>query len=146
MVYVLSDGEDGTTGQLRCLFSATTSAQTPINMAQHSYWNLRGHDSGTTLDHKLSISSCAPYPVALFCPPSPLPLFLGFLKQQSASPLPGTSIRCNTATGSCEGTTLEPFLITATVSACPPFSFSQNLPSPPAQRHGETQLLESARA
>lgn len=65
VVYVLSDGSDGSdgsdssTGRLRCLFSATTDACTPINMVQHSYWNLKGHASGNVLDHTLSV--CADY-------------------------------------------------------------------------------------
>lgn len=57
VLYVLSDGSDGSIGCLRCMFSATTDAPSPINMAQHSYWNLKGHASGTILDHTLSISA-----------------------------------------------------------------------------------------
>ena len=30
-------------------------AATPINLAQHSYFNLGGHASGTVLDHELTI-------------------------------------------------------------------------------------------
>lgn len=28
---------------------------TPINLAQHTYWNLAGHNSGDTLDHSIQI-------------------------------------------------------------------------------------------
>ncbi|KAJ1384497.1 Glycoside hydrolase-type carbohydrate-binding [Sesbania bispinosa] len=28
---------------------------TPVNLAQHTYWNLRGHDSGDILSHKVQI-------------------------------------------------------------------------------------------
>mmetsp|Transcript_427 Transcript_427/g.1274 ORF Transcript_427/g.1274 Transcript_427/m.1274 type:complete len:322 (-) Transcript_427:1124-2089(-) len=57
VVYVLTDGDHGTTGRLRCLFTATTDASTPVNMAQHSYWNLGGHASGDILNHRLTISA-----------------------------------------------------------------------------------------
>ncbi len=34
---------------------ATTDRTTLVNMAHHSYWNLGGHDSGTILDHDLTL-------------------------------------------------------------------------------------------
>ena len=41
--------------ELKIMMTATADESTPINMAHHSYWNLGGHDSGTILDHVLSI-------------------------------------------------------------------------------------------
>ena len=43
-------------GTLRARFEAVTDKATPINMAQHTYWNLGGHDSGSVLEHKLMIN------------------------------------------------------------------------------------------
>lgn len=34
-------------------FHAVTDADTVINMTNHAYWNLRGADSGTALDHEM---------------------------------------------------------------------------------------------
>lgn len=48
VVYVL--GDDGT---LRIAFSAEADAPTLCNLAQHTYWNLGGHDGGDVLDHEL---------------------------------------------------------------------------------------------
>ena len=45
-----------TEGVLKARFEATTTQATPINMAQHTYWNLGGHDSGSVLEHKLTIN------------------------------------------------------------------------------------------
>ena len=36
---------------------ATTDKTTLVNMAHHSYWNLGGHDSGTILDHELTLDA-----------------------------------------------------------------------------------------
>jgi aldose 1-epimerase len=47
-VYTLTD-ED----QLRLEMTATTDQPTPINLTQHSYWNLAG--TGTVLDHLLAV-------------------------------------------------------------------------------------------
>ncbi|CAK0761389.1 hypothetical protein CVIRNUC_002855 [Coccomyxa viridis] len=43
-------------GVLRVIFEATTDKQTPVNIVQHSYFNLAGHASGTALDHTLHIN------------------------------------------------------------------------------------------
>lgn len=41
---------------------ATTDAATPLNLAQHTYFNLNGEANGTVLDHYLQLNSCALLP------------------------------------------------------------------------------------
>ncbi|CAH8370265.1 unnamed protein product [Eruca vesicaria subsp. sativa] len=68
--YHSADGEEGYPGAVTVtatytLTSATTmrldmeavpeNKDTPINLAQHTYWNLSGHDSGNILNHKIQI-------------------------------------------------------------------------------------------
>lgn len=67
--YVSKDGEEGYPGtvtaktiytltngnELRVEMQATTDKTTLVNMAHHSYWNLGGHNSGTILDHELTL-------------------------------------------------------------------------------------------
>jgi aldose 1-epimerase len=69
--YRSPDGEDGypgavdacvvytltAAGELRIDFSAMTDRPTIVNLSQHSYWNLAGHDSGDVLDHRLEIGA-----------------------------------------------------------------------------------------
>ena len=43
-------------GTLRIIFEATTDKQTPVNIVQHSYFNLAGHDAGNSLDQILYIN------------------------------------------------------------------------------------------
>ncbi|ESQ48123.1 hypothetical protein EUTSA_v10021070mg [Eutrema salsugineum] len=68
--YHSDDGEEGYPGAVSVtatytLTSATTmrldmeavpkNKDTPISLAQHTYWNLAGHDSGNILDHSIQI-------------------------------------------------------------------------------------------
>ena len=69
LTYVSKDGEEGYPGtvtaktvytltndnELKVEMEATTDKTTIVNMAHHSYWNLAGHDSGTILDHELTL-------------------------------------------------------------------------------------------
>jgi aldose 1-epimerase len=69
LTYVSRDGEAGYPGtvtartvytltnanELKIEMQATTDATTLVNMAHHTYWNLAGHDSGTILDHELTL-------------------------------------------------------------------------------------------
>lgn len=49
-------------GELRIEYRAVTDADTPLNLTNHSYFNLNGHDSGTVLKHlaKIHADSYAP--------------------------------------------------------------------------------------
>jgi aldose 1-epimerase len=69
LTYVSKDGEENYPGtvtaktvytltndnELKVEIQATTDKTTLVNMAHHSYWNLGGHDSGTILDHELTL-------------------------------------------------------------------------------------------
>uniref|UniRef100_A0A804LL28 Aldose 1-epimerase n=1 Tax=Zea mays TaxID=4577 RepID=A0A804LL28_MAIZE len=72
------DGEQGFPGNLDvlvtykidgdCSYSVTMYARpldkpTPVNLAQHTYWNLRGHGNGTVLRHAVQIFASAVTPV-----------------------------------------------------------------------------------
>jgi aldose 1-epimerase len=71
------DGEEGFPGQLTVTatyllkgnrlevdMTATVSKfRTPVNLAQHSYFNLGGHDSGSVYDHSVMIQADAYTPV-----------------------------------------------------------------------------------
>ncbi|KAF7025161.1 hypothetical protein CFC21_037389 [Triticum aestivum] len=76
--YRSGDGEEGFPGALDvlvtykidgdCSYSVTMYARpvdkpTPVNLAQHTYWNLRGHGRGTVLDHSVQIFASAVTPV-----------------------------------------------------------------------------------
>jgi aldose 1-epimerase len=69
--YTSKDGEEGYPGTLSTTitymltegnewhihYQATTDKATPINLTQHAYFNLAGHDAGTILDHELKIDA-----------------------------------------------------------------------------------------
>ncbi len=51
VIYRLTD-----TNELWIDYQATTDRPTIVNLTNHSYFNLSGHDSGDILDHKISIN------------------------------------------------------------------------------------------
>ena len=75
--YTSPDSEEGYPGTLKASVSyglttrdelvidyeATTDKPTPVNLSQHSYWNLHGDGVGTILDHQLTIDASAFTPV-----------------------------------------------------------------------------------
>ncbi len=77
MTYTSDDGEEGYPGRLsstvvysladdntlRIDMSASTQAPTIVNIVNHSYWNLAGHNSGNILDHQLMLNASTYTPV-----------------------------------------------------------------------------------
>ncbi|EFJ10082.1 hypothetical protein SELMODRAFT_159754 [Selaginella moellendorffii] len=75
--YHSSDGEQGFPGELDVsvtyalhenelrveMRAVPASKQTPVSLAQHTYWNLAGHKSGSILDHTICISASRYTPV-----------------------------------------------------------------------------------
>ncbi|REJ67083.1 MAG: galactose mutarotase [Planctomycetota bacterium] len=52
VLYVLTDDDE-----LRIEHTATTDKATPVNMTNHTYFNLAGHGNGTILDHEVKIEA-----------------------------------------------------------------------------------------
>ena len=71
LTYISPDGEEGYPGnlavtaiytltdnnELKLEMTATTDQPTPVNLVNHSYWNLAGHGHGNILEHYLTINA-----------------------------------------------------------------------------------------
>lgn len=73
--YVLTD-----TDAVELTLSGTPEADTPINMTNHAYFNLNGHDSGDILSHTLHISA------GRYTPNGPDLIPLGEIRDVSGTP------------------------------------------------------------
>ena len=57
MTYTLAS-QEGDKTVLTATLEATADRPTPVNLTQHSYFNLAGHASGDVLDHELTVLGC----------------------------------------------------------------------------------------
>jgi len=71
LTYLSPDGEENYPGNLNCTvtytltdenelkidYLATTDKSTPINLTNHTYFNLLGHDGGTIYEHQLTLNA-----------------------------------------------------------------------------------------
>jgi aldose 1-epimerase len=53
VTYTLADDDAALTVE----YTATSDAPTPVNLSQHTYFNLAGHDAGSILDHELTLGA-----------------------------------------------------------------------------------------
>jgi len=100
LTYVSKDGEEGYPGtvmattvytltnnnELKVDMQATTDKTTLVNMAHHSYWNLGGHNSGTILDHEVTLHADR------YTPGSPMVPY-GEIKEVKGTPFDFTSAK-----------------------------------------------------
>jgi len=100
LTYVSKDGEEGYPGtvmattvytltnnnELKVDMRATTDKTTLVNMAHHSYWNLGGHNSGTILDHEVTLHADR------YTPGSPMVPY-GEIKEVKGTPFDFTSAK-----------------------------------------------------
>ena len=94
LTYVSADGEEGFPGKLTAHvlyrlteddtlvieYSATTTAPTPVNLANHAYFNLTGDPHNTILEHLLTI------PASRFTPVDATLIPTGELRSVAGSP------------------------------------------------------------
>lgn len=97
--YTSNDGEEGFPGAVNAKLvytltndneflvdmEATTDKTTIVNMAHHSYWNLGGQNSGSILDHELTINADDYTPGKVFYPKSD-PVPNGVVKPVAGTP------------------------------------------------------------
>lgn len=93
--YVSPDGEAGFPGtltataaykwtddyELQLTLTATTDKATPVNLTNHAYWNLAGHNAGTMLNHKLKLYA------SHYLPTDPTLIPVGRLAEVGGTPM-----------------------------------------------------------